>query len=77
MEKPAMTAFNLQKAVVATTIHPYRTGRIKFQGSWWFARCDHDITLHPGEIVHVIGRQNITLLVEPALAVSSQAISIH
>ncbi|NJR66079.1 MAG: hypothetical protein HC772_13360 [Leptolyngbyaceae cyanobacterium CRU_2_3] len=66
-----MTDFNSQKAVVASTIQPYRTGRIKFQGSWWFARCDHDITLNPGETVHVIGRQNITLLVEPTLAVIS------
>jgi membrane protein implicated in regulation of membrane protease activity len=67
-----MTAFSLQRAVVATIIHPHRTGRIKFQGSWWFARCDHNITLHPGETVQVIGRQNITLLVEPILAVSSK-----
>lgn len=60
-----MTALTYQKAVVAKTIQPYKTGRIQFQGSWWFARCDSEITLYPGETVRVIGRQNITLLVEP------------
>ncbi|MBW4581416.1 MAG: NfeD family protein [Tildeniella nuda ZEHNDER 1965/U140] len=52
-------------AVVTRTIAPGQTGQIKFQGSWWTARCLQGITLIPGMIVHVIGRQTITLYVEP------------
>lgn len=59
------------KAIVDATIAPGHTGRVRYQGSWWSARCDRDITLSPGEAVQVIGRQNITLLVEPlAIALS-------
>jgi membrane protein implicated in regulation of membrane protease activity len=62
-----MASFNQKKATVSTTIHPYKTGRIRFQGSWWSARCEGNMTLYAGQIVQIVGRQNITLLVEPAV----------
>lgn len=53
------------QATVDAIIQPSRTGRVRFQGSWWSARCDQNVTISPGEVVRVIGRQNITLVVEP------------
>lgn len=64
----SLPAFPRQEATVAKTIAPYRTGQIRFQGSWWSARCQSDIVLQPGEQVNVVGRQNITLLVEPVVS---------
>jgi len=53
------------KGIVSETIAPHRTGRVQFQGSWWSALCEQEITLAPGKMVQVIGRRNITLLVQP------------
>lgn len=57
-----------KEAIVTQTIVPGRKGQVKFQGSWWTARCSQDITLSPGKLVHVIDRQTITLYVEPVLS---------
>lgn len=54
------------EAVVDETIQPGRAGRVRFQGSWWFARCGKAITLPPGEVVRVLELCDLTLLVEPA-----------
>ncbi|TAG21267.1 MAG: hypothetical protein EAZ39_04990 [Oscillatoriales cyanobacterium] len=45
-----------EEAVVDESIYPNQTGRVRFQGSWWPARCDRDT-------VYVIGVDKITLLV--------------
>ncbi|CBN57385.1 MULTISPECIES: NfeD family protein [Kamptonema] len=73
--KTTGTSFSCQKvvnhdfneeAIVDEPIYARRTGRVYFQSSWWPARCDQEITLETGDIVYVIGIDNITLLVTPA-----------
>ncbi|MBZ8179934.1 hypothetical protein G3T18_07465 [Oscillatoria salina IIICB1] len=53
------------KAVVEREIRPEQKGRVRFRGSWWPARCDEEIIICSGEIVEVVGRCNITLVVQP------------
>lgn len=60
-----------RRAIVEETIRPNHSGRVRFQGSWWFARCPQDVTIEPGNEVRVIGNQGITLLIEPVLALTS------
>jgi len=55
-----------KEAIVDEEIRPYRTGRVYFQGSWWPARCQQNVTLTAGKICYVMDICNITLLVEPA-----------
>lgn len=59
-----MTVSPLEKAVVEEEIRPQESGRVRFQSSWWPAKCDREITLKPGEVVRVVGLDNITLIVE-------------
>ncbi len=55
------------QATVDQLIQAGKMGRVRFQGSWWYAQCQQDTTLVPGQVVRVVGRDNITLLVEPVL----------
>ena len=55
-----------EEAIVDEPIYARRTGRVYFQSSWWPARCDQEITLETGDIVYVVGIDNIALLVTPA-----------
>lgn len=54
------------EAVVEKVIQPGKPGRVKYQGVWWSARCLENVTLLPEQTVKVIGRTNLTLLVQPA-----------
>lgn len=56
----------VDEAIVTQTIAPGRKGQVKYQGSWWTARCSGDRTFTIGKRVRVISRQSLTLHVEPA-----------
>lgn len=53
------------EGIVDEAIHPHRKGRVRFRGSWWFAKCEDNLTIAPGEMVEVLGVQDITLIVKP------------
>lgn len=53
------------EATVESPIYPDRAGRVQFEGTGWPARTAAPTALLPGTRVRVIGRQNITLIVEP------------
>ncbi|MCC3409461.1 MAG: NfeD family protein [Microcoleus sp. PH2017_10_PVI_O_A] len=59
-----MSLNHLKKAVVEEEIRPGQSGRVRFQSTWWPAKCDRDITLKPGEVVRVLALENVTLIVE-------------
>lgn len=50
---------------IEVPIYPDEVGRVKAAGSWWPARCQDGIVLQPGEMVKIVGIENITLLVTP------------
>ena len=54
------------QGIAYKTIRPHQTGRVQVHGSSWPARCEQPIEILPGEIVDIVGRQQLTLLVEPA-----------
>jgi membrane protein implicated in regulation of membrane protease activity len=41
-----------------------RSCRIRFGGSYWSAKAISPFTMNRGDLVRVVGRQNITLLIE-------------
>ncbi|MEG3879590.1 NfeD family protein [Microcoleus sp. herbarium7] len=61
----AVTFNNPEKAIVDEEIRPNECGRVHFQNSWWPAKCDLEITFQKGELVRVVGIDNITLIVGP------------
>ena len=58
-------SIELEEAVVDSAITPGKPGRVKYRGSWWSARTESNVTLNPEDTVVVVGRKNITLLVDP------------
>jgi membrane protein implicated in regulation of membrane protease activity len=63
-EAAIMFADYFEEAIVSEEIRPNECGRVRFQSSWWSARCDKNTTFKPGDLVYVVGIDNITLLVE-------------
>ncbi|WP_293355848.1 MULTISPECIES: NfeD family protein [unclassified Microcoleus] len=45
-------------------MRPGESGRVRFQSTWWPAKCDLEITLKPGAVVRVLALENMTLIVE-------------
>ncbi len=64
-EATTTTIINPEKAIVDEEIRPGDCGRVHFQNSWWPAKCDLDMTFQRGELVNVLGIDNITLIVGP------------
>ena len=58
---------NSEKAIVDEEIRPNESGRVRFQNSWWPAKCDLEMTFEPGEVVRVVGIDNLTLIVAASL----------
>ena len=51
--------------MVTVVISPNKSGRVRWQGSFWRAQCLQNLSLVSGQAVYVVGIQNLTLLVEP------------
>ncbi|NJO41058.1 MAG: hypothetical protein HC865_10485 [Cyanobacteria bacterium RU_5_0] len=63
---PGATEYPFQwRAIVTDTIHPQRTGRVKFQGTWWNALCKRDVVLPANTLVDVVDLDGSTLIVQP------------
>jgi membrane protein implicated in regulation of membrane protease activity len=62
-----MSINHVETAIVDEQIRPQECGRVRFQNSWWPAKCDRDLTFEPGDEVLVVGIDNITLIVEASL----------
>lgn len=50
------------EAIVTQTIQPGVAGQVKFQGSWWTARCELGVVIKPGQKVYVVARLSSTNL---------------
>lgn len=53
------------EAIVKDVVQQGQVWRVAYKGTQWNARCNRAATLKPGDVVYVIGRQGITLLIEP------------
>lgn len=55
-------------AIVSKSIPSGGMGEVSYEGSYWSARCQiSDVTIASGQVVHVVGRQNNTLIVLPTV----------
>ncbi len=68
-----MSINDLETAIVDEEIRPNEPGRVRFQNSWWPAKCDRDLTFEPGEVVRVVGIDNITLIVAASFVINSES----
>jgi hypothetical protein len=63
---PSVDVSDLEfQGLVDRAIVPPFPGRVEYQGSTWPAISSENIPLHPGELVQIVGRDNLTLLVTP------------
>lgn len=63
---PALTiGYSEQEAVVEDVIQQGRLWRVRYKASFWKARSIHpNTTFFPKDVVHVVGRQNLVLLIK-------------
>ncbi len=58
----------LNEAVVDKVISQGEKWRVKYQATTWAARCvREDTCLSPDDVVYVVGRQNLTLLIDTVI----------
>lgn len=65
--RPEQQPFQGQ-GIVTRTIHTQFPGRLYFQATYWPARLANpveDVVLQPGQTVDVVGREGLTLLIQP------------
>lgn len=53
------------EAIVEQAIALGKPGRVYFRGSWYPARCCHNVVMKVGQRVLAIGRSGIEIVVEP------------
>ncbi|MBN3963289.1 NfeD family protein [Nostoc sp. NMS8] len=67
--QPRRRRSKIQDAVIAETlteILPGKTGRVRYEGNSWQARCDDEkFTVPPHQKVYVVRREGTTLIVVP------------
>ncbi|MEH2324073.1 MAG: NfeD family protein [Nostoc sp.] len=67
--QPKLRKSKIRDAVIAETlteILPGKTGRVRYEGNSWQARCDDDkFTVPPNQRVYVVRREGTTLIVIP------------
>ena len=61
---PDLRSFGSEAKVVKVGTQG-KSWRVKYSGSFWPARCLEPVVLKPEDKVQVIGREGITLLIEP------------
>ncbi|XHX80631.1 MAG: NfeD family protein [Stenomitos frigidus ULC029] len=62
----AARKFDATEAETITEILPGQSGRVRYEGNSWAARCeDHGVTIAPNQKVYVVARQGTTLIVMP------------
>lgn len=69
---PTIELFEQPKtAKVDRVIETHQRGRVYYEGTYWHARfysLNHQVQAEVASLVTVIGRQGLTLLVQPLLA---------
>lgn len=74
--RTGFTANDFDKiAKVEEKIDPYHRGRVRYQGTYWYAMLNGNVAVCPGERVLVIGREEMTLIVRPFEALHSSQLS--
>ena len=64
-------------AEVVERICPHQRGRVRYRGSYWYARTEQDVCILPMTKVLVIGRENLTLLVKPLSVIKRRSVPEH
>jgi membrane protein implicated in regulation of membrane protease activity len=54
-------------AIVVSDIKPFKRGRIQYQATYWFGRCEDNVTLVVGMPVEVVRREGNTWVVRSIL----------
>lgn len=64
--KNYLTSDEFEKiAVVERKISSYQRGRVRYQGTYWYARVNQNLCILPDTRVFVIAQEGLTLVVEP------------
>jgi membrane protein implicated in regulation of membrane protease activity len=62
---PMLSSFDNEKATVVDVLTEGLEWQIAFRGTYWIAHSSDFLSLQPGDFVRVVGREIITLLIEP------------